>query len=73
MHTDKFDKDNAEHARLKEGIEIGNGLPYVSDAQAVRSPLCHATPPRALLLDRPQLTGLSLPTIYCVLCVVAGG
>lgn len=33
--TDKYDPGNAEHTRIKEGIEVGNGLPTLATAAEV--------------------------------------
>ncbi len=33
--TDKYDAGNAEHKRIKEGIEVGNGLPTLATAAEV--------------------------------------
>lgn len=33
--TDKYDAANAQHKRIKEGIEVGNGLPTLATAQEV--------------------------------------
>lgn len=33
--TDKYDAGNAEHKRIKEGIEVGNGLPTLATAAQV--------------------------------------
>lgn len=33
--TDKFDPKNADHVRIKEGIEVGNGLPTLVSAKHV--------------------------------------
>lgn len=33
--TDKFDASNPEHTRIKEGIEVGNGLPTLATAEQV--------------------------------------
>jgi sterol 24-C-methyltransferase len=33
--TDKYDVTNKEHKRVKEGIEVGNGLPTLATAQQV--------------------------------------
>ena len=33
--TDHYDAKNAEHKRIKEGIEVGNGLPTLATAEEV--------------------------------------
>jgi len=33
--TDKYDSNNIDHKRLKEGIEVGNGLPTLATAEKI--------------------------------------
>lgn len=33
--TDKYDANNVDHKRLKEGIEVGNGLPTLATAEKI--------------------------------------
>jgi sterol 24-C-methyltransferase len=39
---DKFDASNSEHVRIKEGIEVGNGLPTLATAEEVTDALKEA-------------------------------
>jgi hypothetical protein len=43
--TDKYDPNNAFHREIKHGIEIGNSLPDISNADDVRRPCCHGCDP----------------------------
>lgn len=37
--TDKYDPENLEHVRIKEGIEVGNGLPTIETGEDVNCAL----------------------------------
>lgn len=40
--TDKYDPNNSEHVRLKEGIEVGNGLPTLATPSIIKANLKEA-------------------------------
>lgn len=37
--TDKYDPNNQEHVQLKEGIEVGNGLPTLATPAIIKANL----------------------------------
>lgn len=37
--TDKYDPSNTEHVKLKEGIEVGNGLPTLATPAIIKANL----------------------------------
>ena len=39
MPENGYDKDNKEHVRIKEGIEVGNGLPTLATGKQVQEAL----------------------------------
>lgn len=37
--TDKYDPQNEDHVRMKEGIEVGNSLPTLTSSSVIRANL----------------------------------